>query len=160
MPEDLGSATSLDWIPVDLLAEVVGDIAKPDEVRKSFGIFYNLVNPKTAHWKTVVQVIKSRLEKSLSKDISIVPLADWIGLLRKAEPTIIQQSQMNNDVLATRAQTGLKLISFFEGLEVGNELHEPVQWASDSIFAKSATFRNLQAVSKAWFDTWMSQWGY
>lgn len=160
MPEDLGSATNLDWIPVDLLAEIVGDVVKFHKRRETSEVFYNLVNPKTTNWRTVVPVIKTRLEKSLSADVSVVPFQDWVEMLRKSEGKIIRQVQANHDVLATRAQTGLKLISFFESLGGHDEVDQSVRWASENISTASTVFTTLEAISEAWFHTWMSQWGY
>mgnify|MGYP005990394527 CR=1 FL=1 len=161
MPKDLGSATNLDWIPVDLLAEIVGDLAKPHKRQRASGVFYNIVNPKTTNWQTVVPVIKSRLEKSLSANVSIVTFQDWVELLRKSERKIVRQAQASHDVAATRAQTGLKLISFLEGLgALDEEPAEPVRWASENISSASTVFANLEAVSEAWCQIWMSQWGY
>lgn len=163
LPSDLGSGTMLDWIPVDLLAEIIGQLAGIDSVQTKTGVetYYNLLNPRKANWSHIVPSIKARLEKSGSGEVQIVPFQQWIHKLRDAEPSILSGSSES----AIRAQQGYKLLSFFQMMVDGSAEarggnHFGSDWAVSNSAFQSKIFANLDPVSTSWFDTWLEQWGY
>lgn len=174
MPADLGAATALDWIPIDLLAEVIGQLVVPNTNKNELETFYNLVNPRTASWQSLLPTLKARLEISSSKKVQIVPFAQWLDELEKSENSVIKEVEKMNgtttpaQTAAHRAQTGLKLLSFFRVLaEVGPLNDDTVKailstpnWKVDNALKHSAAFAELPPVSSAWLETWLKQWGY
>ncbi|KAH6999173.1 hypothetical protein BKA56DRAFT_469848 [Ilyonectria sp. MPI-CAGE-AT-0026] len=173
LPSDLGSATTLDWIPVDLLAEIIGQLVGSELPKGVQETYYNLLNPKTSSWCDILPNIKSRLETALSAEVRIVPLQQWINSLRDAEPSIVRDVGNGTHGTATRSQTGLKLLSFFQMLageeneDVSSDTSSQISsssgdlnWAMDNSLSQSSIFADLKPVSAAWFNTWLEQWGY
>lgn len=178
LPSDLGSATNLDWIPVDILAEIVGELVSPDLPAGVPETYFNLLNPKTITWADILPNVKARLEVALSAEVQVVPLSQWISSLRDAEASIVHEAAEGASDAANRAQTGLKLVSFFQMLAglhdneassnpdsrltsgISNSKTIDVHWDLDNALSRSSTFAKLTPVSTAWFDTWLDQWGY
>lgn len=177
LPSDLGSANTLDWIPVDLLAEVTTELVHTDRHTEPDETFYNLLNPRTSNWQDIVPHIQARLTTTLSKVVRVVSFKDWIDLLRNAEDKIASDTgTATNGTLAgaKNAEAGLKLLSFFEslasvvveaglldnGTRSGPNTGRQVQWATNNAMLQSSTFAGMTPVSTVWFDRWLDQWGY
>ncbi|OAA36878.1 Male sterility, NAD-binding protein [Metarhizium rileyi] len=178
LPADLGAATALDWIPIDLLAEVVDQLVDSDA--KAVGgsheveTYYNIVNPRTVSWDSLLPTIQGRLETALSpKKVQICSFSQWLDDLEKAEDAIVQEVEKKNGktpshTTASRAQAGLKLLSFFRvlakvspsGDDAVRSASSTPSWAIGNGLARSSVFAQLTPVSPAWFETWMGQWGY
>jgi hypothetical protein len=172
----LGGASALDWIPIDLLAEVMSQLVDSDATStgasQEVETYYNIVNPQTVSWTSLLPTVKARLETALSpKKVEVVPFSQWLEALEKAEDAIIQEAEKKNgttdsQVAASRAQTGLKLLSFFRAMAESSDddavaaaLSTP-NWAVSNGLARSSVFAQLTPVSPAWFETWLGQWGY
>ncbi|KAM0454500.1 hypothetical protein ACHAPV_008371 [Trichoderma viride] len=176
LPANLGGATALDWIPIDLLAEVMGQLIDSDAnstgVSQEVETYYNIVNPRIASWSSLLPTVQARLETALSpKKVQVVPFSQWLEDLEKAEGAIVQEAEKKNgttvsQVAASRAQTGLQLLSFFRAMASSSDddvvaaaLSTP-NWAVGNGLARSSVFSQLTPVSPAWFETWLEQWGY
>ncbi|KAM0482540.1 hypothetical protein ACHAPX_003059 [Trichoderma viride] len=176
LPANLGGASALDWIPIDLLAEVMSQLVDSDATStgasQEVETYYNIVNPQTVSWTSLLPTVKARLETALSpKKVEVVPFSQWLEALEKAEDAIIQEAEKKNgttdsQVAASRAQTGLKLLSFFRAMAESSDddavaaaLSTP-NWAVSNGLARSSVFAQLTPVSPAWFETWLGQWGY
>lgn len=171
LPADLGSANTLDWIPVDLLADVTTELLHTDRHTEPNETFYNLLNPRTSSWQDIVPHIQARLTTTLSDVVHIVSFKDWIDLLRNAEDKItLDMGIATNGTLAgaKNAEAGLKLLSFFESLAsvvtdtglLESGTGRQVRWATNNATLQSSTFAEMTPVSTAWFDRWLDQWGY
>lgn len=134
--------------------------------------YYNIVNPRTVSWASLLPTVQARLEASLSpKKVQVVPFSQWLDDLEKAEDAIVQEVEKKSgttfsQTTANRAQTGLKLLSFFQAMAetsdddaVRADLPTP-NWAVGNGLARSSVFSQLTPVSPAWFETWLDQWGY
>lgn len=134
--------------------------------------YYNIVNPRTVSWASLLPTVQARLETSLSpKKVQVVPFSQWLDDLEKAEDAIVQEVEKKSgttfsQTTANRAQTGLKLLSFFQAMAetsdddaVRADLPTP-NWAVGNGLARSSVFSQLTPVSPAWFETWLDQWGY
>ncbi|KAJ5087903.1 hypothetical protein N7456_011519 [Penicillium angulare] len=170
LPATLGSATDLDWIPIDLLAEVMNQLIHSDT--KTTGddeIYYNLVNPQASSWNSLVPTIQARLESALSPEkVQIVPFSQWLDDLQNTEEAIVQETGKQNgstpsQTTASRAQTGLKLLSYFRMLaesSTSDDVPRPapsvLSWAIGNGLARSSVFADLAPVSPSWFETWLA----
>ncbi|KAF4339189.1 Linear gramicidin synthase subunit D [Fusarium beomiforme] len=159
LPLDLGSWSALDWIPIDLLADVIGQLVVPMNPVVGQEHYYNLLNPRTSSWNDILPSLRARLEAATAEAFEAVPLQEWIDRLRGAEKAIANEVGDGSSETAARAQTGLKLISFFETLSSQNGASE-LQWSKINTLAQSSILACMEPVSSAWFETWLSQWGY
>ncbi|EWG54274.1 hypothetical protein FVEG_12530 [Fusarium verticillioides 7600] len=160
LPLDLGSASILDWIPIDLLAEVIGQLVVPVNPVVGQENYYNLLNPRTPSWKDTLPGLKAHLEASFSEKFEIIPLQEWINRMRGAEKTIVKEVSEGSSETARRAQSGLKLLAFFETLASETEGSRGLEWSKANALAQSSILACMEPVSSAWFDTWLTQWGY
>lgn len=158
------------------MAEVIGQLIDSDATSKGISqeveTYYNIVNPRTVNWSSLLPTVQARLETALSpKKVEVVPFAQWLEHLEKAEDTIVQEAEKKNgttlsQVAASRAQTGLKLLSFFQAMAESSdddavaEASSTPNWAVGNGLARSSVFSQLTPVSPAWFETWLGQWGY
>lgn len=133
--------------------------------------YYNIVNPRTISWDSLLPTVQDRLETALSpKKLQVVPFSQWLDDLEMAEVAIVQEVEKNGttplQTAASRAQTGLKLLSFFRGMaktsgdDAVNAALSTPNWAVGNGLARSSVFAQLTPVSPAWFETWLDQWGY
>ena len=144
----------VDWIPVDILADIIVDLAginvvaneaKPQPTVR----VYHAVNPKDIKWDTLLPTVVGHLGSSTR----VVTWDEWVDALR--------ESQVNASLADLKHNPGLKLLEFFESLRVDEkqptrELVLDVELSA----AKSKTLASLEPVNADWFDLWLRQWGY
>nr|OQO17236.1 hypothetical protein B0A51_13408 [Rachicladosporium sp. CCFEE 5018] len=75
------------WLPVDVCAEAVVDIALRDRAAEDGkeNLVYHLVNPKTFHWSRDLLPALRQCEAQLSK-FEVVSTSEWLDRLAKSEP--------------------------------------------------------------------------
>jgi len=137
-------------------------------------LYYNLVNPRTSSWNSLLPTIQARLETALSQEkVQVVPFSQWLDDLQNAEEAIVQEAEAKKETAssqttASRAQTGLKLLSFLRMLtESSASNDDPARaassapnWTVENALRRSSVFAHLAPVSAAWFENWLDQWGY
>lgn len=168
LPSDLGALDSLSWIPVDILADVIlelaGIIQKPEELPnrksvngannnnnnkseyKSHATVYHATNPHSIRWAELVPTVADALRIPSDK---IVPWAEWVSALRSS-------AQGNED---PEANTGLKLLDYFEslgGVEDGQGVMPTL--ATELTRRQSETLAALRPVGPEWMKLWLKQW--
>ncbi|RYP43738.1 hypothetical protein DL768_009730 [Monosporascus sp. mg162] len=156
LPSTLGSMDRIDWVPVDVLADVVVELAgidKPEvhSVEKSPSTIqvYHAVNPVDVDWRTLVPTVLRHLGASTR----IVSWDDWVDALRR--------SQHNASLADLKQNPGLKLLDFFESLRVdGDEASRGLVLDVELSTDKSRTFATLEPVNEEWMGLWLKQWGY
>ena len=141
IPGDMGD---VDWIPVDALARIVGDIAHTNATGMQI---FNLVNPRTAKWDRLVQAVRKKYP-----GIRAVPLADWVGMLKKVDAS-------NKDEVAKKP--GIILLEFYESLVQGtNKNGELLRYETKNGESVSKTMRGLGPVRGEWMELWLDQWNF
>ena len=144
----------VDWIPVDILADIIVELAGIGESTKeakaqSTVQVYHAVNPNDVTWKALLPAVTSQLESSTR----IVTWDEWVNTLR--------ESQANASLTDLKHNPGLKLLEYFESLrvdksQVARELVLDVELSA----AKSKTLASLEPINAEWFHLWLRQWGY
>lgn len=89
LPENLGPLFSeVDWVPLDLLADVVVDLALWHDVEKSgspTAKVFNVRNPYTTTWNTLLPAIKKATQSSrLNRGLEVVTPSAWLSRLQKS----------------------------------------------------------------------------
>ena len=151
LPETLGAMNTVDWIPVDLLATIVVEIAENIVHRKSNkaegALVYNLVNPQTTIWPSLLPTIQGFIEVQ-----KVIPFDSWVQKLQ-------QSSTANNGALIA-SNPGLKLLDFYHGSSGKQTTVEGSRYAVDNMMRDSKQASDLTAVSPDWMRLWLRQWSF
>ncbi|KAK3308608.1 uncharacterized protein B0T15DRAFT_391903 [Chaetomium strumarium] len=177
LPDSLGPAFSnVDWLPADLLAEAVCDLAfaadlpqeeegggGEDQPGAGAGVFH-LRNPHTTPWRTLLPAIVDVALKHGAPRPDIVPPAVWLARLHESE---------SSDGVSNPA---VKLIDFYRHglwaprdagggddpsakLANNNNAASPVVMLSvGRALAASSTLRNMPPVGPEWMRKWVNEW--
>ncbi|KAI0404036.1 hypothetical protein F4802DRAFT_261809 [Xylaria palmicola] len=152
LPSNLGTLDRIEWVPVDLLADVVVELAGVGAKKPAFEEddeelkVYHAVNPKLSYW----QVIAPTILRKMPAGTRSVPWAEWVQALKGAQRTATPQEL-----------PGLKLLDFYEGLVMPEDVKiTPFNLETGISARKSETMRRLPPVSNDWVDLWLKQWGF
>lgn len=146
------------WLPVDLCAEAILDIAFPasGELEHDASLVYHLVNPKLFSWKKDLLPVLSRTKLP---SFDIFSPAEWLDRLRRSDPDPVRNPSV-------------KLIDFWQKKygRAGNEQAAQDVEAPGLSFETVRTEQNSPAVASAvdpvstglverYVDTWLRRWG-
>ncbi|EFR04290.1 L-aminoadipate-semialdehyde dehydrogenase [Nannizzia gypsea CBS 118893] len=161
LPSTLGALSRVDWTPVDLLADIILELASvtPGPITNGASAtpqtplpVYHAVNPNAVGWDSLVQDIA----KQLGGSVKIVPCTEWVDALRKsrlgAAATATQSLKQN---------PALKLLDFFESVASSAEKGDawPLLETVETV-KKSPRMAELKPVSAEWMNLWMEQWKF
>jgi thioester reductase-like protein/acyl-CoA synthetase (AMP-forming)/AMP-acid ligase II len=153
-----GNDTSIDWIPVDILADVLvqvslHDVSSASALPHEQAIVYNLANFQSTPWSLVPTVLKY-----LPPDTQVVPLADWVAALAKSA------EQEHPDTLRN---PGIKLLDFYQSMvgennaaSAGGESGSVGRMLIKNARERSAAMQSLRPVGPEWIESWMLAWGF
>ncbi|CAJ2508788.1 Uu.00g138140.m01.CDS01 [Anthostomella pinea] len=170
LPSSLGTLDRIEWIPVDLLADVIIELAgvgqpaadqqqQPSPKRKGKrDVDHDIivprelrvchaVNPRVSHW----QDISPSILRALPADTRAVTWSEWVAALRDAQA----------DGATAREAPGLKLLDFYASLETEEEAaRSPFNLETVESRRRSSTLEHLPAVSTEWMELWLRQWAF
>lgn len=174
LPGRIGSMDGADWVPVDILADVVVDLLfdnlreleqgggeKGEEAGAGFVQFDHLVNPRMSSYPDVVlPALRRRLGATAaggsgSSEFPVVKYAEWLRML--------EDEAAKPDADPTKCP-GIKLLDFFEGMGEEVKAMEKGELAglrldTKETVTRSETLRKLQPVGADWVDVWCEGWG-
>ncbi|KAJ5494257.1 NRPS-like enzyme [Penicillium fimorum] len=161
LPETLGPTLGrVDWVPVDLLAEVLVGLALGDfdgvvsGERRSVGVFHPL-NLYPEAWRVVAPIVAEMLSLVSGEKIGFVDLAAWVQRVRLD----IENSEGNLEGLLER-NPAAKLLKFFEGLvaDTGAGLGNVLDTRRTAEFSKK--LGDIQGVGgmPRWVQKWVGEW--
>ncbi|GAW14253.1 hypothetical protein ANO14919_036530 [Xylariales sp. No.14919] len=141
-PESIGSAT-MEWIPVDVLGQIVGELMD-DVVQREAGatIVYNVVNPRAASWDELLPAVKQVVPET-------VPAAEWVERLEASQDAGSHVLDQN---------PGLKLLDFYKQTFLGSDGQALVIEKQNLLWGSDAA-RNLLPVKPQNLTKWMKGWG-
>ncbi|KAH8157064.1 hypothetical protein CIB48_g11185 [Xylaria polymorpha] len=147
VPASLGRLNTIDWIPVDILGNVIVELALcPSRSSRSEtrATVYHTVNPYTTSWDELVPSIARNLGGE--KEVEVVPLQTWVDALRDS-------ASKTKDITIN---PGAKLVDFYDSLIAGNET-----WlGTDRSRSISKTLSMTGPIRCEWMDNWMRQWAF
>ncbi|KAI1392428.1 putative NRPS-like enzyme [Hypoxylon trugodes] len=161
LPDNLGPQFSeVDWLPSDLLADIIVDVADylgSKALDTSSASVFNLRNPKTIAWETLIPAVTEAAQENLKKSLEIVPPSTWLAHLQKATADTEKGGKDNMAKIAA-SNPAIKLLEFYtDGL-----------WAEDAVTAKpmaverasaaSSTLRDMPPVGVQWMRKWVNEW--
>lgn len=161
VPDDLGTQFSdIDWIPVDLLANVLADFTSAEaqsQLQENNGVrVYNLRNPNVTPWSLLLPAITGLASSSLGpgRALEIVPPSTWLKRLDDAA------SQPTGDEIMTNP--AIKLLEFYRDYlwnvdeQSGAKKRPPM--CMDQAKAKSMALRDMPAVDQQLMQKWVGEW--
>ncbi|KAM0813786.1 putative Acetyl-CoA synthetase-like protein [Seiridium cardinale] len=151
LPESLGQDV-IDWVPVDVLGQVIVELALPDlneTPHETGALVYHAANPQRTTWGELLKTVKQDLDAHRDA-IEVVPLEQWVEALRKSG---------SEGETADMAQIpAAKILDFFEGLV--NRYTTPALLDVKGAVASSPTLAHLGPVDNALVENWMRQWSF
>jgi hypothetical protein len=157
LPETLSNSSgekeqAIDWIPVDLLARIIVDLAtrSPEPASSDTTLTFHLVNPHTTTWTALLPAIVESLKQS-APDIKVIPLNQWLRILRASA----KEQSTSNLATMLEANPAVKLLEFYEGLGRGNT---PPRLATEETEKVSSGLRELNAINGGWMKAWVGDW--
>lgn len=147
-PKNLGSMNLIDWIPVDVLADVIVELVHNTSSRsaKNFNVF-NLVNPKRVEFEKLVPTIINAFSTD-GKQIEAVSPEEWLQRLGKLD--ITKQEVLEN-------HPSLKIMDFYHGL---TSTEGEGLFSTDITKKTSRSMAELGPISSKDIGTWLEQWAY
>lgn len=159
----------VDWIPVNILADIIVELAGAAESHTTDGAsgmdangthtasglptttvpVYHAVNPKAIDWAELVPTIT----KYLGQSVKVVSWGEWMDAL---------QNSMHDATVANLKQNpALKLLDFFQSIDEVVKRGErwPVMETRASA-RKSPTMASLEPVGEEWMKLWLRQWKF
>ncbi|TVY28697.1 Non-canonical non-ribosomal peptide synthetase [Lachnellula hyalina] len=147
-PKTLGSMNLIDWIPVDVLADVIVELVHNTSSRSTnnFNVF-NLVNPKRVEFEHLVPTIIETFSTD-RKQIEAVSPEEWLERLGKLDST-------KQEVL--EIHPSLKIMDFYHGL---TSTEGEGLYSTDITKKTSKSMAELGPISSKDIGTWLEQWSY
>jgi thioester reductase-like protein len=152
LPDHLGSANQVDWIPVDFVAEALSDLICNSKVMRgeTNGVFhsqyYNLVNPNVISYTDLTSFLARKLGKG--EPLKVVSLQEWVAILVGRD----------KDSGSFRSPTsGLSLLSFFQRLASSGS-RSPLILDTTLTETRLPCLKNAGVVTEEWMEMWLDQW--
>lgn len=149
LPESLSSFEVIDWIPVDVLSDImvdlVGEILKSRQGEGKTHV-YNLVNPKAATWSNLLPTVQETL--GITETSS---LEEWVRCL--------EESIRHSNSINTEQNPAAKLVDFFQLLAKRNT-KESMGYDVENLLQDSRGARGLEVVTPDWMRLWLQQWSF
>ncbi|KAF7172586.1 hypothetical protein CNMCM5623_004757 [Aspergillus felis] len=142
VPGTLGAQRHLEWIPVDILAEMLADLAELDDrtlPSDEVTSYYHFVNPNRATWEKVVPSVVDELRGTRKT----ATLADWV---KKLEEHAAKPAD------ADRPFPGVQLLDFYRSLE-----GRPLKMETQHTQKRIPSLRKVSAVNEEWMRIWIRQ---
>ncbi|RAH43173.1 acetyl-CoA synthetase-like protein [Aspergillus brunneoviolaceus CBS 621.78] len=171
LPDTLGSALNrIDWVPIDLLAEVLVDLAllggaqggkMADSARGQVQVYHPLnLHPKS--WDRVLPVIDEELAARRGvTGPEVVPLREWVQRVRLDVETAgrgegrQKLDEKELQVLLAR-NPAAKLLDLFEGLVGQTESENALETVRTAEISRR--LQEVEGVQPEWLRKWVGEW--
>ena len=150
LPRSLGSLDIVDWVPVDLLAKALTELAvrttsSVQDGDDASALIFHAANPHQATWNKLVPAVAH----SLPDDVEVVTLETWVQALRESAAKQNHEAQ----------NPAVKLVDFFEDVSAKSEGSSPLL-DTKRASAVSETLADLEPINEEWMANWMRQWHF
>ncbi|KAK5991668.1 Non-canonical non-ribosomal peptide synthetase FUB8-like protein [Cladobotryum mycophilum] len=149
----------IDWVPVDLAASAICDLALVPAERDTFGAqesmkrassrlqVFNIVNPKVSQWATFVEI----LQKRLGEEARQVSLAQWVDCLIRTDPKSMSEAE---------ATSSMKILPFFQHMAETSARGITMQpkFETSKAVTVSKTMAEMGAIDETLINLWLQQW--
>ena len=160
-PRDLGALERVDWVPADVLGDVVSEMA--------MGVFgdglqvLHAVNPKATEWGRLLETVMDEVVKRTC--VEVVPFGEWVEKLRQRVDAegLVGTVEGKGKEGCHDTLPAARLLSFFETEAAAVEEDSRKRKArcdTQLAQAQSETLRSLDAINPDWMALWMRQWRF
>ena len=149
IPSDLGPVSMVDWLPVDILADILLELANANlnriSIKRSNGsIVYNVSNTKIVLWSELIPTML----RYMPEGTQTVSMSDWIKALQAAT---VKFSPINVDLSA------IKLMDFYESLCQDGEPGVMGRMKIQNSF-ESTRMQQMEPIRSEWLESWLENW--
>ncbi|RMJ07283.1 hypothetical protein CDV36_013107 [Fusarium kuroshium] len=121
LPEDFGNRGNIDWVPIDLATQIISEMLFNSNISDEAGPqFFHVINPNTIRWKSVLPLIRERLQKHQNLPVDVLSFNSWV---RKLQNTSGNMSPISEDG-AFEGIRWLKLLEFYESIRLPDRIGE------------------------------------
>ncbi|KAK3316404.1 hypothetical protein B0H66DRAFT_561211 [Apodospora peruviana] len=161
LPDSLGRMQIVDWVPVDVVAKCVVELAlvhradstTPDEVDGAS--VYHIVNPQRTTWDRLAPTVARCLAQGGgARNIETVPLEAWVDALRRSA------SSESNDMSGRRSNPAVKILEYFEEMVDDGENAAVLLNVDKTKSLLGPLLADLGPVREKWMEYWMKQWAF
>lgn len=136
IPASLGPANVIDWVPVDVVSDIVTELTTKDSQWNGPGAaVFHAVNPSTLLWADLLPHIGS---------LEAVSLQDWVSALRESA----------SESVDFKMNPAIKLVDFFDDLSRWEGEIKPVQ--TKLAKAESPSLAQVGPIQFGWVRKWLS----
>ncbi|KAJ5929819.1 acetyl-CoA synthetase-like protein [Penicillium verhagenii] len=153
LPETLGEVIDrVDWMPIDLLAEILVDLS----LLKSSGLsVYHPMNLHPLSWKKDIRSVVEEALAAQGKTVEVIPSQEWILRVRR-DLECTRQDKNKELQIQLAKNPAAKLIDFFE--VVGNQTETDNSLDTRVTARVSEKLREVDAVKPEWIQKWVNEW--
>ena len=163
VPETLGSIENeIDWVPIDILAEILIELAFSGHGAGEAQLFHPL-NHRTTSWHALLPaVLRSFASAAPGKTIETISFDAWLHRIRAEAKVAAGETGAGGAAVEKTDLEALldkvpavKLLDFFEGLTTSERWPklETVETRK-----RSGKLRDLEAVKPEWMEAWTKAW--
>lgn len=160
LPDTLAKASRIDWIPVDILAEIIVDeVVYQSQPRPATSdpklmdnniIYRHLVNPKSCHYTDLLPVLQRRVIRADNRPCKTISLDQWT---KELEGYCLQTIQLPNG----QGPPGMELLQFFQDLSKTSE-HDSIILETKKTVEALPRLGSLSVVCDGSLDSWLDAW--
>ena len=155
IPDSLGTMDRIDWIPVDVAAKSVVEVAKAfmndgQQVRTTYT---HIACPHASSWQ---HDILPSVQRHYGTDLRLVTSLDWLEALKS-----VSESESSASSVQTSNVPGSKLVDFYETMfNEGRKGRRAPRLATERAQNMSLELRNAQPVSGELMSRWLKAWSF
>jgi thioester reductase-like protein len=145
LPSSLGVSDDIDWVPIDVVAEVFMDLLRHElEIKAGSKCqVYHITNPRKTSWAALLPATTH----VLGENVGLVPFHEWVDRLQR-------QGKLHYDLTRYPA---LKILPFYKGMIASPEARMAVLDTTHTL-AVSKTLASVEAVQGIWMERWIQPW--
>ena len=149
IPDSLGPADEIDWIPVDVLAKVLRELLMAQDSHIDRAHIHHAVNPKKISWKSLLPSILASIPSG--KQLKTTSFVEWVDDLEKS-------AGPDDDSAVNPA---IKLLDYFVRMRgLGRRSAKLPTLDVTATCKQSQTLNECVPVSETWMTLWMKQWDF
>lgn len=150
LPDNLGQMTTVDWTPIEGIAELVLEVSGMTcEVRvEDINGYFHGINSSKTQWGVLAKAVKEFYGDRIKK---LVSLDEWVSALEKSQAKAEDISK----------NPGVKLLDTYKAwARAAKEGQRYVAMGTERTTSRSRTMREMGAVTPELMTNWCRQWQF